>query len=98
MTRRAACCADAWRRIDFGLYGGDDLGVDLCPDRRVDQLPHRLGQRLVDAPQPFHLVGAEVLDREIQHEKTRTCFYCWCRVGVSYGFGATSSSAMLSGS
>ena len=55
-------------RIDLGLRGGNRLGVNLRPDRRVDQLPDRLGERLVEVSQPLDVGGTQVLDvGEVQH-------------------------------
>ena len=55
-------------RIDLGLRGGNRLGVNLRPDRRVHQLPDRLGERLVEVSQPLDVGGTQVLDvGEVQH-------------------------------
>jgi hypothetical protein len=45
------------RRIDLGFGRGNCLGVDLRADGRVDQRPHRLGERLVGGTQPGDVVS-----------------------------------------
>ena len=43
------------------------VGVDLGADRGVDQFADRLGERFVDAAQPFDVLGGEVLHGEVEH-------------------------------
>ena len=68
------------RRIDPGLGRGNHLCADLGANGRVDQRPHRLGERLVDGPQPGDVVSAEVLQGPVQHTCTRTRSSAGCRI------------------
>lgn len=54
-------------RVDLGLRRRHGIGVHLGPNGRVDQVADRLRQRLVDATQPFDVLGVEVLHWEVKH-------------------------------
>ena len=60
------------RRIDLRFGRRNRFGADLGANGGVDQRPHRLSERLVDAARPGDVVGAEVLQGPIQHTCTRT--------------------------
>jgi len=80
------------RRIDPGLGRGNHLCADLGANGRVDQRPHRLGERLVDGAQPGHVVGGEVLQGPVQHTRTRTRSSAGCRVTPAPGRPAADGS------
>jgi hypothetical protein len=62
------CPQPCGRRVDPGLDRGHLVGVDLRPDRRVDQRADRLGERLIDGARPFDFFGCDVPDvGELQH-------------------------------
>src|SRR3984957_8497015 len=70
-------------RVDLGFGRRDRIGVHLRSNCCVDQPPDGLSQGAIDGPQPFDLLGADVLQREVQHQPKLEHVHLGRRVGVA---------------